>query len=104
MQYLRVSVIYRTMTHTTGSLPCLHYLLVHVHTHEFAFIYSVRLNDCLFHGGGGSLGPPVFVRECLWAPFCEILEATVYRYIDTDIDLYCECVLRLLSVYYSLRM
>ena len=46
-----------------------------IHTHEFAFIYSVRLNGCLLHGGG--LGPLFVIGEGPWAPFYEILEATL---------------------------
>ena len=62
MQYLCVSVIHRTMTRTTGSLTCAHYLLMHAYTHVFAFIYSVRLSGCLFPvgGGGEGLGAPFF--------------------------------------------
>ena len=57
MQYLCVCVIHQTVTRTTGSLTCLHNLLMRECTHVFDVIYSVRLNGCLFHGGGRSLGP-----------------------------------------------
>ena len=63
LQYLWASIVHWTMTLTTESLTCLHDLLMHVHTHKFCFsffLYSVRLNGFLFHGGGGSLGPPFF--------------------------------------------
>ena len=60
MQYLCVSVFHQTMAHTTGSVSCLHSLLMHVYPHVFAFIYAVRLNGSLFHGGGGGLGTPCF--------------------------------------------
>ena len=53
MQYLGVSVIHQTMTQTSGCLTCLHNLLMHAYAHVFAFIYSVKLNGCLFHGGKG---------------------------------------------------
>ena len=48
-----------------------------LYTHMFACVYSVRLNDCLFHGEGG-LGLLFFIQEGPWAPFCEILEATLH--------------------------
>jgi len=44
------SVNHPTMTRTTGSLTCLHGLLMPAYAHVFAFIYSARLNVCLFHG------------------------------------------------------
>ena len=45
------TVIYQTMTPTPGSFNAYLYTCV-----LFAFIYSVRLNGCIFRGGG------------LWAP------------------------------------
>ena len=69
---------------TAGSLTCLHDLLTHAYTHVFAFIYSLRLNGCLFYGGvgegGRGAGPFffLFIRESIWAHFYEILEATLY--------------------------
>ena len=59
MQYLCVSVIHWTMTQTTGSLTCLHDFLMHAYTHVFAFIFSLRLNYCLF-GRGERLGACFF--------------------------------------------
>ena len=32
------------------------------------FIYSERLNGCLFHGGRGGFGPLFLIREGPWAP------------------------------------
>ena len=65
------------MTKTTGSLTCPHNLLMHAYTHAFAFIYSVKLNGCLFHWGVGCNAPFFFGGEGSWAPFYEILEATL---------------------------
>ena len=67
MQYLCVSIIDQTMTWITGALTRPHNLLMHVYTHVFVYIYSVRL------GGGGLF----FIREGPWAPFHKILEATL---------------------------
>ena len=83
MRYLCISVIHQTMIGTTGSLTCLHDLLMHASTYVFAFIYSVRLNGCLFFlsffffGGGEAWVPLFFIQEGPLAPFSEILEATL---------------------------
>ena len=65
MHYLCVSVIHRTLTWTTGSVICLHNLLMHAYTDMFAFVYSVRLNGCLFHGGGAGFGPLFSFKRAL---------------------------------------
>lgn len=46
---------------------------IHFSKFVFASIYSVRLNGCLFQGGGGAWGPFFSIREGLWDPFYEIL-------------------------------
>ena len=56
MGYLCFSEIHKTMTWVSESLTCLYDLLMHAYTHMFTFIYSVRLNGCLFHVGGGGGG------------------------------------------------
>ena len=61
---------------TTESLTSLYDLLMHAYTLVFAFIYSVRLNGVLFGGGA------FFIGEGLWAPFHEILEATLHLSIQ----------------------
>ena len=67
MWYPCVSVIHQTVTGTTGPLTCL-LLFQCMCVHTFAFIYSIRLNGCLFHWGG--LGPLFFfIQEGPWAPF-----------------------------------
>ena len=48
MGYLCFSEIHKTMTWVSESLTCLYDLLMHTYTHMFTFIYSVRLNGCLF--------------------------------------------------------
>ena len=51
------------MTWTTGALKCPHNFLMHAYTHMFVFIYSVRLNGCLFQKGGGGAWGPFFHSE-----------------------------------------
>ena len=57
------------MTQTTESLRCLHDLLMHMYTHVFAFIHSIRMNGWL--PSSGQEGGPL-------ALFYEIQEATLH--------------------------
>ena len=57
------------MTQTTEFLRCLHDLLMHMYTHVFAFIHSIRMNGWL--PSSGQEGGPL-------ALFYEIQEATLH--------------------------
>ena len=65
---------YRIFNVPTWSFnPCIY---TGVCLHMFAFTYSVRLNGCLFQGGGGAGPFSLIQEEGPWAPFHEILEVT----------------------------
>ena len=71
MQYLLVSIIHQTTIQTTGSLTCLHDLLMHAYSHVFAFFEFCK-TAWRAGGGLGTFSFP-FIWEGPWAPFCEIL-------------------------------
>ena len=52
----------------------LHNLLMTVYTQVFASIYSVRMNGCLFYGGGKGLGSLFSYRGALWTPSMKFLK------------------------------
>ena len=79
------AVIHQTMAWTTGSLTCVHDLLLHAYTHMFAVIDSVILNGCLFMEGVG-VWIPFFHREGTVArppPLYDTLEATLTHMCNT---------------------
>ena len=88
MRYLCVSVIHWIMTRAIGSLMCLHDLLMHVYTHVFTFIYSVRLNGCLFHGGGGGFGLLLWnYKQCCTLPASSLLIWCFHKVHELFIEL-----------------